>query len=90
MVRLTAIGTLAYRLTNTTFDHSQVPLLRSAIGRGSLRLTRVGVVVDVTICNVSVAVLRETDSIATCQRRSKIGADCFYGKLRYQQPRSGM
>ena len=39
-----------------------MPLWRSAIGRGSLRLTRVDVVVDVGVCFVSVAVLGETDS----------------------------
>ena len=48
-----------------------MPLLRSAIGRGSLRLTRVGVVVDVGVCAVSVAVLGETDSTAICQLRSQ-------------------
>ena len=65
-------------------------LLRSAIGRGSLRLTHVGVIVDVGVCNVSVAVLGDTDSTATCQLRSQIGADRLSGKLRRQQPRSGM
>ena len=65
--------------------------MRSAIGRGSLRLTRVGVVVaDVGVCDVSVAVLGETDSTATCQLRSQIDADRLSGKLRRQQPRSGM
>ena len=66
VVRLTAFGTLAHRQTSTTFEplstYRQVPLWRSAIGRGSLRLTRVDVVVDVGVCFVSVAVLGETDS----------------------------
>ena len=47
-----------------------MPLWRSAIGRGSLRLTRVDVVIDVGVCYVSVAVLGETDSTAICQLRS--------------------
>ena len=51
-----------------------MPLWRSAIGRGSLRLTRVDVVVDVGVCFVSVAVLGETDSTAICQLRSQIDA----------------
>ena len=57
-----------------------MPLWRSAIGRGSLRLTRVDVVVDV--CFVSVAVLGETDSTAICQLRSQIDAARLSGKLR--------
>ena len=87
VVRLTAFGTLAHRLTST---YRQVPLLRSAIGRGSLRLTRVGVVVDVGVCAVSVAVLGETDSTAICQLRSQIDAARLSGKPRRRQPRSGM
>ena len=69
-----------------------MPLLSSAIGRGSLRLTRVGVVVvvDVGVCAVSVAVLGETDSTAICQLRSEIDAARLSGKPRRQQPRSGM
>ena len=67
-----------------------MPLLRSAIGRGSLRLTRVGVVVDVGVCAVSVAVLGETDSTAICQLRSQIDAARLSGKPRRRQPRSGM
>ena len=65
-------------------------LSRSAIGRGSWRLTRVGVVVDVGVCVVSVAVLGETDSIATCQLRSQRDAARLSGQPRRQQPRSGM
>ena len=64
-----------------------MPLLRSAIGRGSLRLTHVDVVVDVGVCYVSVAVLGETDSTAICQLRSQIDVARFSGKLRRQQPR---
>ena len=63
-----------------------MPLLRSAIGRGSLRLTRVGVVVDVDVCAVSVAVLGEADSTAICQLRSQIDAARLSGKPRRQQP----
>ena len=62
----------------------------TAIGRGSLRLTRVGVVVDVGVCAVSVAVLGETDSTAICQLRSQIDAARLSGKPRRRQPRSGM
>ena len=54
------------RVRRLTSTYRQVPLLRSAIGRGSLRLTRVDVVVDVGVCYVSVAVLGETDSTAIC------------------------
>ena len=54
--------------------------------RGSLRLTRVGVIVDVGVCNVSVIVLGEIDSTATCQLCSQMGADRLYGKLRRQEP----
>ena len=68
----------------------QVPLLRSAINRGSLRFTRVDGVVDVGVCYVSVAILGETDSTAICQLRSQIDAARLPGKLRRQQPRSGM
>ena len=67
-----------------------MPLLRSAIGRGSLRLTRVDVVVHVGVCNVSVAVLGETDSTTIRQLRYQIDAARLSGKLRRQQPRSGM
>ena len=67
-----------------------MPLWRSAIGRGSLRLTRVDVVVDVGVCYISVAVLAETDSTAISQLRSQIDAARLSGKLRRQQPRSGM
>ena len=67
-----------------------MPLLRSAIGRGSLRLSRVDVVVDVGVCYVSVAVLEETDSTAICQLNSQIDAARLSGKLRRQQPRSGI
>ena len=67
-----------------------MPLLRSVIGRGSLRLTRVGVVVGVGVCAVSVAVLGETDSTAICQLRSQIDAARLSGKPRRRQPRSGM
>ena len=65
-------------------------MFSSAIGRGSLRLTRVDVVVDIGVCDVSVAVLGETDSTAICQLRSRIDAACLSGKLRRQQPRSLM
>ena len=65
-----------------------MPLWRSAIGRGSLRLTRVYVIAG--ICYVSVAVLGETDSTAICQLRSQIDAARLSEKLRRQQPRSGM
>ena len=54
-------------------------------GRGSLRLTRVGVIVDVGVCNVSVVVLGELYSTATCQLCSQIDADRLSGKLRRQQ-----
>ena len=71
MVRLTVVGTLAHRLTSTTFDHCPLTELLSgatlAYGHRSRFVAFVGVVVGVGVCTVSVAVLGETDSTATCQ-----------------------
>ena len=91
VVRLTAFGTLANRLTSTTFDHCQCTVRCHSFGDRSWFVTRVGVVVvGVGVCNVSVAVLGETDSTATVQLHSQIGADRLSLKLRRQHPRSRM
>ena len=61
-----------------------------AFGNRSWFVAFVDVVVDLGVCYVSVAVLGETDSTAICQLRSQIDAARLSGKLRRQQPRSGM
>ena len=66
-IKLTAYMRIAEAFFSITLIH---------IGRGSLRLTRVGVAVDVGVCNVSMAVLEDRFN-RICQLRHRLS-----GKLR--------